>query len=246
MQLSLGIVVPAYDPDVERMVSYVAALQALDPDELRIELDDPTGDVRRRLPDDIPATIAVSDRRRGKGAAVTAGFEALDTDIYCFVDADGSTELESVQRVIDAVRSGGSNLAVGSRRHPEAVVSHTQSRLRGSLGDAFAWLARRLLPVSLFDYQCGTKAIDAESWALVRDELYEPGFGWDVNLVAAAGHHSLTVAEVPVSWADRAGSTVDPASTTLTLAGALCRTQRVRLFGSAGRTPLLDRLAEYE
>jgi len=247
MQPSIGIVVPAYDPDVERMADYVDSLeQHLDPATIRIELDDPAGRVRERLPDDFSATVAVSDTRRGKGAAVTAGFEALDTDVYCFVDADGSTDVASVERVIEQVRSGGSDLAVGSRRHPDATVSNTQSQLRGTLGDGFAWIARRLLPVSLFDYQCGTKAIDAESWALVRGELYEPGFGWDVNLVAAAGYHSLTVAEVPVSWSDHPSSTVDPLSATLTLGGALCRVKRYRLLGNSGRRPLLEQLAEGE
>ncbi|WP_460918557.1 glycosyltransferase [Salinarchaeum chitinilyticum] len=245
MQRSLGIVLPAYDPDVERLASYVESLASLDPATIRIELDDPTGSVREAMPA-LPATVAVSDRRRGKGAAITAGFEALDTDDYCFVDADGSTAVESVERIVETVQSGRADLAVGSRRHPEATVSNTQSRLRGSLGDGFAWLARRLLPVALFDYQCGAKAIDAESWALLRGDLYEPGFGWDVNLVAAAGRHNLSVAEVPVSWSDRPGSTVRPISTTATLASALFRSQRLSILGSAGRRPLLEQLAEGE
>lgn len=245
MQRSLGIVLPAYDPDVERLTSYVESLASLDPATIRIELDDPAGSVSDAI-SDLPATVAVSDRRRGKGAAITAGFEALDTDCYCFVDADGSTEIESVERIVETVRSGRADLAVGSRRHPEATVSNTQSRLRGTLGDGFAWLARRLLPVALFDYQCGAKVIDAESWALLRGDLYEPGFGWDVNLVAAAGRHNLAVAEVPISWSDRPGSTVSPIATTATLAGALCRAQRLTMLGSAGKRPLLDQLADRE
>lgn len=245
MERSLGIVVPAYDPDVERLTSYVESLAALDPATIRVELDDPSPETADALAD-LPATVAVSSVRRGKGAAITAGFEALDTDVYSFVDADGSTPLESVERVVEPVLAGDANLTVGSRRHPDADVSNTQSPLRGGLGDCFAWLARRTLPVALYDYQCGCKAIDAESWALVREDLYEPGFGWDVNLVAAAGHHSLAVVEVPVSWSDRPGSTVDPLSTTVSLGGALCRAQRLRLLGSAGRRPLLDQLAEHD
>lgn len=245
MQPSLGIVLPAYDPDVERLTSYVESLAPLDASTVRIELDDPARTVRDAIPD-LPATVAVSDRRRGKGAAITAGFEALDTDLYCFLDADGSTDVESVGRIVEVIRSGRANLAVGSRRHPDAAVSNTQSKLRGTLGDCFAWLARRLLPVALFDYQCGAKVIDAESWALVRNDLYEPGFGWDINFVAAADRHDLEIEEVPVSWSDRPGSTVSPISTTATLAGALGRAQRLRITGSTGRRPLLDRLAERE
>jgi len=243
MQRSLGVVLPAYDPDVEQLAAYVDSLASLDPATIRIELDDPSGTVRDEV-SALPATVSVSDHRRGKGAAITAGFEALGTDDYCFLDADGSTDVGSVGRVVEALRSGGADLAVGSRRHPEATVSNTQSRLRGTLGDGFAWLGRRLLSVPLFDYQCGAKAIDAESWALVRGDLYEPGFGWDVNLIAAAGQHNLRVVEVPVSWADRPGSTVGPISTTAALGAALLRAQRRTMLGSTGKRPLLDRLAD--
>jgi len=242
---SLGIVVPAFDPDVERLAEYVEELRELDPATIRIELDDPTGRTRERLRD-LPATVAVADRRRGKGAAITAGFEALGTDVRLFVDADGSTNVESLRRVLEPVSSGEAALAVGSRRHPDASVANSQSRLRGNLGDGFAWLARRLLPVALYDYQCGAKAIDADAWRTVRHDLYEPGFGWDVNLVAAAGYRGLEVAEVPIQWADHPASTVDPLRTSITLGRALVRTRRRRYLTRADATPLPERLADHD
>jgi hypothetical protein len=223
MAQSVGIVVPAFQPDVERLRSYVQALaERLAPEVIRIEIDDPEPAAVERLAD-LPAEINAVPYRRGKGAAITAGFEALETDVRSFADADGSTDPSSFAHVVDRVRAGEADLAVGSRRHPDATVYSHQTFARRFLGDGFAWIAGRLLDVALYDYQCGAKAITADGWDRVRDHLYDAGFAWDVELVAIAGAVGLTVAEVPIEWEDRPGSTVSPVRTSLNMATALLR-----------------------
>jgi glycosyltransferase involved in cell wall biosynthesis len=249
---SLGIVVPAYDPDVDRLSGYVRRLdRRFDPATLRVELDDPApgvADACSRL----PATVAVSPRRRGKGAAVTAGFEALGTDLLLFVDADGSTGVDSVAQVLEPLYDGRADLTTGSRRHPDSTVGSHQTLFRRRLGDAFAWSARRLLETELYDFQCGAKALTAEAWTTLRPHLYEPGFAWDVELLGMAGALGLRVHEVPIRWEDAPGSTVDPLSTAVELARALFavrhRTKRVgdsRLHAAIGdrrdETALVER-----
>ncbi|WP_415382680.1 glycosyltransferase [Halosimplex sp. TS25] len=221
MSASVGIVVPAFRPDVDRLASYVRSLDArLTPETIRIELDDADEEVATALAD-LPATVSVSPYRRGKGAAVTAGFEALETDILGFVDADGSTAPGEFAAVLAAITDGGADVAVGSRRHPDSEITSHQTFARRFLGDGFAWLARRMLDADLYDYQCGAKAITAESWDAVRQHLYEPGFAWDVELVAMAGALELDVAEVPITWEDQPGSTVSPVRTSVRLGRAL-------------------------
>jgi hypothetical protein len=156
------------------------------------------------------ATVSVSDRRRGKGAAITDGFEALETDVLAFADADGSTPAGSMAEVVAPVVEGSAALAVGSRRHPDATVRSHQTLVRRRLGDAFAALAGMLLEVRLYDYQCGAKALSADAWRQVRGHLYEPGFAWDVELVAITVALELSVVEVPIVWEDQPGSTVSP------------------------------------
>ncbi|WP_135362652.1 glycosyltransferase [Halosimplex halophilum] len=220
MSASVGLVVPAFRPDVDRLAAYVRSLDAeLAPEAIRIELDDADERVVAALAD-LPATVNVSPYRRGKGAAVTAGFEALETDVLGFVDADGSTAPGEFADVLAAIEAGA-DVAVGSRRHPDSTITSHQTFARRFLGDGFAWLARRMLDADLYDYQCGAKAITAESWEAVRQHLYEPGFAWDVELVAMAGALELDVAEVPLTWEDKPGSTVSPVRTSLRLARAL-------------------------
>ncbi|SFF91334.1 Glycosyl transferase family 2 [Halopelagius inordinatus] len=260
MTRTVGVVVPAYRPDPERLLSYVLSLRdELDPELVRIELDDPRPEVLERLRDapDVVDVHAVSNRR-GKGAAITAGFESLapQVDVLAFADADGSTPAASLSDVVAPVRDGDAGLSVGSRRHPESdVVSH-QTFARRRLGDGFAWLARRLLDVGLYDYQCGAKALTSVAWEDVRDHLYDPGFAWDIELIAVSDALGYRVVEVPVRWEDRPGSTVSPVETTLRLGrGLVVSRHRARIVGDdrlhellettrTDRPTLVDRLTE--
>ncbi|ARS88928.1 glycosyltransferase [Natrarchaeobaculum aegyptiacum] len=255
MSRTVGLVIPAFRPDVDLLRSYVLALEdRLEPETILIELDEPCGETLAAL-EHLPATVDVAPDRRGKGAAVTAGFCALETEVLAFVDADGSTAVESVAAVVDRVRERRADLAVGSRRHPEADVYNSQSTLRERLGDVFAWVARRVLSVSVWDYQCGTKAIDAGAWAEVASHLCESGFAWDVELLAVVDALGYRIEEVPVTWADAPQSTVSSVGTTLELAGGLLeahhRAGRLRgdpVHESIGRVvpeaaPVLETLA---
>ena len=247
MEPSLGIVVPAFRPDVDRLVDYVRELAGrLGPAAVRVELDDPRSRTESRLRSaDLPASVVVSAvrTRRGKGAAITDGFEALDTDLLLFVDADGSTPVESVDRILEPLYAGRADVAAGSRRHPESTVTSHQTFARRHLGDGFAWLARRLLDAELYDYQCGAKALTAEWWDHVRGHLYEPGFAWDIELLAIAAALGARVVEVPIEWEDQPGSTVSPVRTALSLARALVVVRhRAKRLGSSR---LHDAIAEH-
>ncbi|MDZ7702716.1 MAG: glycosyltransferase [Halobacteriales archaeon] len=253
MERSLGLVIPAYRPDRGILADYVAALdERLSPATIRIELDAPRPGVVDALAEG-PATVSVSERRRGKGAAITAGFEALDTDVLAFADADGSTPAGSMADVVAPVLAGDAALAVGSRRHPDSSVRSHQTLVRRRLGDAFAATARRLLEAQLYDYQCGAKALSADAWAAVRGLLYEPGFAWDVELIAMVAAGGRPIVEVPIVWEDQPGSTVSPLRTSLELGRTLVLARHRsklqaedplhaaidRLFG--GRPALIDR-----
>ncbi|MFP4590287.1 MAG: glycosyltransferase [Halobacteriales archaeon] len=244
----VGLVVPAYRPDLDRLERYVGELcDAVEGAVVRIELDAPGPDATR-FADRVDADVAVAPVRRGKGLAITAGFEALEAEVLAFVDADGATDAASVARLVEAVRDGDADLAVGSRRHPDAVVATAQSRSRRVLSDGFARFARVATGIQLSDFQCGAKAISRSCWRDVRDGVYESGFGWDLEVLWLAASRGCTIDEVPVEWRDRPGSTVAPVWTTLGLATLLVRIATARAAGCShalpGRRRAIERLAE--
>jgi len=246
MSRSVGVVLPAYRPDTDQLGTYIAAIDdALAPKTIVVELDAPRDGVPTQLRS-LPVEVHAVPYRRGKGAAITAGFERLDTDVLAFVDADGSTPVHSLERILDPVTDGRTDLAVGSRRHPDATVATHQTFARRFLGDGFAWLAGQLLDARLYDYQCGAKAIDAAAWERVRDHLYEPGFAWDVELIAITAALGLRIEEVPIEWEDKPGSTVSPIRTSIDLLEALltARHRSKQLRDDGFHTALAEHLDE--
>jgi glycosyltransferase involved in cell wall biosynthesis len=236
MSGDVGVVVPAYRPDVDALTAYLDDVRAaVSPATIRVELDAATGDVADRIRDTGVTVNAVPDRR-GKGAAITCGFEALDTDVLAFADADGSTPAASLERVVDAV-ANGADVAVGSRRHPDATVESHQSVLRRRFGDGFAWLARATLGVPIHDFQCGAKALTAAAWTDIRGHVFEAGFAWDFEVVAVADALGYDVVEVPVRWRDHPESTVAPVRTA---SRALRGSRLHRLTDVGTRTPLVE------
>lgn len=250
---TLGIVIPAYRPHVDRLVEYVDEIETLlEPDTLRVELDDPEQETVDAL-EGLPTSVHTVENRRGKGAAITHGFERLGTDVLAFADADGSARATSLQDVVHPVLADEVTLAVGSRRHPEATVTSKRGLLRKYLGDAFVLLASNVLDVELHDYQCGAKAIRRDAWNEVRHRLYEPGFAWDVELIAVTNTLEYPVVEIPIEWKHQPGSTVSPLVDSLDLWRALLVIRSRQHFheGSSSWTvhelsrrqkPLVDRL----
>lgn len=218
MSHTVGIVIPAYNPDPHTLNEYIDTLQNI-ADTVHVELDVPSESTLDVLSQ--PDSLNIASTRRGKGQAITDGFNTLSTDTLAFADADASVPSSSVETVIRSVQQGTADLAIGSRRHPDAVIKSHQTRLRRRMGDVFAWLTRHLLPIVLHDYQCGTKAVSATTWKELSPHLYETGFAWDLEVLAIADVMEYTIDEVPVTWDDDPVSTVDPISTAVNMAAAL-------------------------
>jgi len=226
MSDSLGVVIPAYEPDVDALAASVDAIRSLlDPATVRIEIDAPNEATLAQV-EPLADEIGVAERRRGKGGAIMDGFDELSTAVLAFVDADGSVPAASLVDIVDHVREGTDTVAIGSRRHPDARIVDHQTVGRRLLGDAFTGTARRLLPTACYDYQCGAKALRAEAWSEIGHHCYESGFAWDLEFIAVAGALGYRITEVPVTWEDHPDSTVDPLSTSLELGRALFDVRR--------------------
>lgn len=104
MGADIEVVIPAYRPDYDMLLEYNDMLASvLDPDVIRVELDDPQSPDCPALINRAGVSVNVSESRRGKGAAITEGFDSLDTEIRLFLDADGATPPSSAKEIVEAV-----------------------------------------------------------------------------------------------------------------------------------------------
>lgn len=144
------------------------------------------------------ATV-VHARPQGFGAAVHAGLVAAESDLVCILDADGSLDPQQLPRVVDVVRTGRADLALGRRR---ATVRRAWP-LHARLGNAvISWRLGRLSGVRVHDIGPMRAASRA---GLLKLDLTDRRFGYPLEMVVKAARAGWRVTEVDVDYGPRVG-----------------------------------------
>jgi glycosyltransferase involved in cell wall biosynthesis len=142
----------------------------------------------------------VHETKRGYGAAVHAGLESATADIVCFADADGSLDLAELSRLVEPVRRGEADLAVGRRvptgRHVWPWHARAGNRVLALL------LRRRGLPVRDI-----APLRAARRQALLELGVTDRAFGYPLELLIRAQRAGWRVLELDVSYRERAKGT---------------------------------------
>lgn len=175
----------------------------------------------------------------GKGAAVRTGFLAAapDAEVIGFMDADGATRLDALDRAMRLI-DAGAEVVIGSRGLADSETEARHSRLRDHGARAYRACAARIVP-GVADTQCGFKLLRADLARAVAADLRAEGFAFDVELLARARAHGARIVELPVWWVDVPGSTFDPARHGLgSFAELAAIAWRGRRHGFAPATPV--------
>ncbi len=137
---------------------------------------------------------------RGKGAAVRSGLLAATKPIGLFFDADLSTPLSEIPKVIEPIANGDVDLAFGSRALDRSLIGIRQPWRREQAGRVFNLIVRLATGMPFWDTQCGFKAF--------RLDVCPIGFAFDVELLFVAHRAGLRLREIPVRWNHAEGSKV--------------------------------------
>ncbi len=137
----------------------------------------------------------------GYGAAVHAGLLAARHEYVAFMDGDGSFDPAELLPLLEEVRSGRADLAVGRRRPVNHRVWPWHARLGNRL--IVAWLRRRI----------GMQAHDiapirvSRREALIELDVQDRRFGYPVELLQRATLAGWRLVEQDVTYLPRAEGT---------------------------------------
>ena len=205
----VSIVVPAFAEErrIGRCVSELLRLAAEFP-RLKevIVVVEPSGDrtaevARQAAEGDVLVRVRENPEHRGKGFAVRTGMLEASGGIVFFMDADLSVPLRYVAPFVAHLdRHPRTAAVIGSRRHPQSVVSKRQHFLRERAGRAFNHVVRAMGLSPSKDTQCGFKAFrgDAARGIFTRSQI--DGFAFDTEVLLLAKKSGLRVDELPVEW----------------------------------------------
>lgn len=159
-------------------------------------------------PGRVPARVLSYAPNRGKGYAVRQGLLAAQGVVAIFSDADLSTPVEEIPRVLSPILSGEYDVVFGSRALRESQIDQHQPWLREASGRFFNRMVRLATGLPYADTQCGFKAFRREVCRPVVEGALLDRFGFDVELLFLAHQAGLRLCEQPVRWSDAAGSKV--------------------------------------
>jgi dolichyl-phosphate beta-glucosyltransferase len=213
--MKLSIVVPAYNealrilPSLEHVFAY---MDAHHPSYEVLVVDDGSSDntatvVQQHFGNRPQLRLLSYGGNRGKGYAVRFGATHATGDIVLFSDADFSTPIEEVEKMLRLLDQGY-DLVIGSRAVKGAEIRAHQPFYREGAGKLFNLLVRLLVAPEFHDTQCGFKCYRREPLLPVLQRQQIDGFAFDVELIALAQAAGLRVAEVPVIWVNSPTSKV--------------------------------------
>jgi glycosyltransferase involved in cell wall biosynthesis len=145
---------------------------------------------------------------RGKGAAVRSGLLAATKPIGLFFDADLSTPLSEIPKVIEPIASGNVDIAFGSRALDRKLIGVHQPWRREQAGRVFNLIVRLATGMPFWDTQCGFKAFRLDVCRQILQRARIQGFAFDVELLLLAYSTGLRLREVPVRWNHAEGSKI--------------------------------------
>ena len=145
---------------------------------------------------------------RGKGSAVRTGLLAATRPIGLFFDADLSTPLSEIPKVIEPIANGDVEVAFGSRALDRKLIGIRQPWRREQAGRVFNLIVRIATGMPFWDTQCGFKAFRLDVCRPILEKAHTIGFAFDVELLFTAYRAGLRLREIPVRWNHAEGSKI--------------------------------------
>jgi glycosyltransferase involved in cell wall biosynthesis len=145
---------------------------------------------------------------QGKGYAVRKGLLAAAGKVALFSDADLSTPITELPKLLNPILANEFEVVFGSRAVDRSVVGVHQPWLREQSGRFFNLVMQVATGMPFADTQCGFKAFRLDTCRELIQGAMLNRFGFDVELLYLAYKAGLRLHEQPVVWNDAAGSKV--------------------------------------
>ena len=162
-----------------------------------IVCNDGSTDLTSKIAEELGATVINHEKNLGYGAAIRSIFlesKNLDSDILVTFDADGQHRIEDINKVINPIINGESDLVIGSRFLDESEDEVPRYRKVGI--NVITKITNATIKKQLTDSQSGFRAYSKK----VLNELNpsELGMGISTEILIKASAKNFRISEVPI------------------------------------------------
>ncbi len=220
----ISVIVPAYNEE-ERLPETLSAIQTfLEGRSFEWELivaddgsTDRTVEVAKQAFRSDCCRVLAAERNGGKGSAIRRGMLEAAGRYRLFTDADNSTPIEELPRIVRAMKRRGADIGIGSRGLPSSRIEVHQPFYRELMGRVFNLIVQAFALPGLKDTQCGFKVFSSEAARSVFPRQSFDGFSFDVEILYIARREGFRIVEVPVRWINSPASRVSPVRDSLNM-----------------------------
>jgi len=219
-EVYLSVIIPAYNeerrlPKTLREINEYLKKQPFE-SEIIVVSDgsrDRTVEVAKNLIPEIKNLRVIEFKEnRGKGFGVKEGMLKALGNFCLFTDADNSTSIEEVEKMLSYFRQGY-DIVIGSRDVEGAILDPPQPKIRRILGEGFKFFRKLILNLwEIEDTQCGFKCFKKEAAKKIFPKCKIDRFAFDPEILMIAKKFRYKIKEIPVYWRNDPESKVKPKS----------------------------------
>jgi glycosyltransferase involved in cell wall biosynthesis len=195
---SVAVVIPCHN-EACAIAKVVRDFRSALPGARILVVDNASSDGTAEIARSAGAEVAF-ESRRGKGYALLRGFAMTrDADYVVMVDGDDTYPAEDAQKLLECVRAGRADMAIGTRLQTYSAEAYPPLHNLGNR--LFVWLVGFLFGVRTTDLFSGYRAFSKRF--LEISPLIAKGFEIETELSLQALTSNFLVAEVPVHYRER-------------------------------------------
>jgi dolichyl-phosphate beta-glucosyltransferase len=146
-------------------------------------------------------TVIKKMNNTGKGYSVREGILASNGKLTLFCDADLSTPIIEIEKLIPWINKGF-DIAIGSRALSDSEIIVRQPWYRERMGKIFNILVRLFILKGFRDTQCGFKLFRSDVAKNIFKRSNIKGYSFDVEVLYIAKRLNYKIKEVPVRWSN--------------------------------------------
>jgi glycosyltransferase involved in cell wall biosynthesis len=168
-------------------------------------VDDTSRDGTREMLSDLLARHAdgsvrtiFHERNLGRGATVSDGFREARGEFVGYLDLDLEVHCRYIPALLGALQKGAD---VATIRRIYAFQPASLDRYLMSRG--YSFLVRKLLGTRLHDTETGYKFFRRESLLPLLEQIRDPGWFWDTEIMIRAERRGLRIVEIPGAYVRR-------------------------------------------